>query len=158
MHPSQPRAVTLFTALSRSQVKFQVTTDHSFSYIRDLVELSPADFWEPIAQRELHWLHNQHCAWLTHVSGVQWIGWHSETAEYVQLGDAWVPWWSCRNDNDSPFVRWFHGGQTNAVFNEVDRHVLQTQGRATAFLSDPCLLYTSPSPRDGLLSRMPSSA
>ena len=25
-------------------------------------------------------------------------------------------------------------------------------------LSDPCLLYTSPSPRDGLLSRMPSSA
>ena len=25
-------------------------------------------------------------------------------------------------------------------------------------LADPCLLYTSPSPRDGLLSRMPSSA
>ena len=25
-------------------------------------------------------------------------------------------------------------------------------------LSDDCLLYTSPSPRDGLLSRMPSSA
>ena len=24
--------------------------------------------------------------------------------------------------------------------------------------SSPCLLYTSPSPRDGLLSRMPSSA
>ena len=25
-------------------------------------------------------------------------------------------------------------------------------------LTPPCLLYTSPSPRDGLLSRMPSSA
>ena len=25
-------------------------------------------------------------------------------------------------------------------------------------LHEPCLLYTSPSPRDGLLSRMPSSA
>ena len=25
-------------------------------------------------------------------------------------------------------------------------------------MPDPCLLYTSPSPRDGLLSRMPSSA
>ena len=25
-------------------------------------------------------------------------------------------------------------------------------------LKNPCLLYTSPSPRDGLLSRMPSSA
>jgi len=39
--------------------------------------------------------------------------------------------------------------------------------RSLAFLSEPenrgthysfCLLYTSPSPRDGLLSRMPSSA
>ena len=31
--------------------------------------------------------------------------------------------------------------------------------KATAFVADnPCLLYTSPSPRDGLLSRMPSSA
>ena len=27
-----------------------------------------------------------------------------------------------------------------------------------ADVSDDCLLYTSPSPRDGLLSRMPSSA
>ena len=26
------------------------------------------------------------------------------------------------------------------------------------YFSNPCLLYTSPSPRDGLLSRMPSSA
>ena len=30
---------------------------------------------------------------------------------------------------------------------------------SSAFLyTVPCLLYTSPSPRDGLLSRMPSSA
>ena len=39
--------------------------------------------------------------------------------------------------------------------------VLSITGGA-AFLGDPmlksCLLYTSPSPRDGLLSRMPSSA
>ena len=34
-------------------------------------------------------------------------------------------------------MRWFHGGHTNAVFNEVDRHVLQMHGGATAFLSDP---------------------
>ena len=31
------------------------------------------------------------------------------------------------------------------------------QGR-TVTLTEACLLYTSPSPRDGLLSRMPSSA
>ena len=29
---------------------------------------------------------------------------------------------------------------------------------ATSAISELCLLYTSPSPRDGLLSRMPSSA
>ena len=35
-----------------------------------------------------------------------------------------------------------------------------TKWRAVYHISDkyPCLLYTSPSPRDGLLSRMPSSA
>ena len=33
------------------------------------------------------------------------------------------------------------------------------QSTANAFATPPpCLLYTSPSPRDGLLSRMPSSA
>ena len=33
-----------------------------------------------------------------------------------------------------------------------------TQLADTLFRNVPCLLYTSPSPRDGLLSRMPSSA
>ena len=31
-------------------------------------------------------------------------------------------------------------------------------GPVADFLGNTCLLYTSPSPRDGLLSRMPSSA
>src|SRR5664279_5901168 len=36
---------------------------------------------------------------------------------------------------------------------------LTTDNRCDQFLvCRPCLLYTSPSPRDGLLSRMPSSA
>ena len=36
-------------------------------------------------------------------------------------------------------------------------HVM-VRGGAVAAWYVPCLLYTSPSPRDGLLSRMPSSA
>ena len=40
-------------------------------------------------------------------------------------------------------------GELHAIFNSLDGH---------AALSKACLLYTSPSPRDGLLSRMPSSA
>ena len=35
---------------------------------------------------------------------------------------------------------------------------LQFEAAKDAGSSVPCLLYTSPSPRDGLLSRMPSSA
>ena len=34
----------------------------------------------------------------------------------------------------------------------------KTVGQIRTFLGKSCLLYTSPSPRDGLLSRMPSSA
>ena len=34
----------------------------------------------------------------------------------------------------------------------------ETEKRAAVALRWHCLLYTSPSPRDGLLSRMPSSA
>ena len=34
----------------------------------------------------------------------------------------------------------------------------QPQPSATVAMAQTCLLYTSPSPRDGLLSRMPSSA
>src|SRR5664279_5262749 len=39
-------------------------------------------------------------------------------------------------------------------------HVAETVGRGIveADVVNSCLLYTSPSPRDGLLSRMPSSA
>ena len=47
---------------------------------------------------------------------------------------------------------------------EADRLIVHGIGgrpaleEATLFLGNACLLYTSPSPRDGLLSRMPSSA
>ena len=47
--------------------------------------------------------------------------------------------------------------------NEVVDERLMDSGelekeRGITILAKPCLLYTSPSPRDGLLSRMPSSA
>ena len=40
---------------------------------------------------------------------------------------------------------------------EIGRHVADV-GRPPVALPPPCLLYTSPSPRDATLSRMPSSA
>ena len=52
--------------------------------------------------------------------------------------------------------------QTAAHFGRVDILINNAGGagdlQPTISLSDDCLLYTSPSPRDGLLSRMPSSA
>ena len=45
---------------------------------------------------------------------------------------------------------------TTQVSDNENVHHRQTYGGTP--VSYPCLLYTSPSPRDGLLSRMPSSA
>ena len=44
-----------------------------------------------------------------------------------------------------------------AEAHEADR-ILMAKHNKTATIISICLLYTSPSPRDGLLSRMPSSA
>ena len=48
-------------------------------------------------------------------------------------------------------------------FIEYDNHELNTEYNVyyafdNLYNNKSCLLYTSPSPRDGLLSRMPSSA
>ena len=39
-----------------------------------------------------------------------------------------------------------------------ERKGIKRFGQALSAMDETCLLYTSPSPRDGLLSRMPSSA
>ena len=62
---------------------------------------------------------------------------------------------ACR-ENGTTYSRFINGLKISGI--EVDRKNL-----ADLAVNDPeafnaCLLYTSPSPRDGLLSRMPSSA
>ena len=61
------------------------------------------------------------------------------------------------NLNIYPLNIYFHGlgvvGWTIAGFVSKDKAILTNFG-----LQIPCLLYTSPSPRDATLSRMPSSA
>ena len=53
-------------------------------------------------------------------------------------------------------IKWFEDGELNVCYNCVDRHADKTPDKIAVIWD--CLLYTSPSPRDGLLSRMPSSA
>ena len=61
----------------------------------------------------------------------------------------------------------FFGGGTPSLFSAravgqllaaLDRTFGIEDGAEITLEANPCLLYTSPSPRDGLLSRMPSSA
>ena len=52
-----------------------------------------------------------------------------------------------RNFNESPIIRLYMNGRINQ----------EQYGAAIRYL-ETCLLYTSPSPRDATLSRMPSSA
>ena len=55
-------------------------------------------------------------------------------------------------------------GYTEREAATITEHIMDTELRGLDYgglartLSVFCLLYTSPSPRDGLLSRMPSSA
>ena len=46
----------------------------------------------------------------------------------------------------------------NDPFEEINREVWTFNEGVDNRIARPCLLYTSPSPRDATLSRMPSSA
>ena len=55
-------------------------------------------------------------------------------------------------------VRWDR--EVEKVWQEIggNKHEVLAVGESAGYKTKVCLLYTSPSPRDGLLSRMPSSA
>ena len=80
---------------------------------------------------------------------------------------------STGRNNKGHITAWHRGGGHSRLYREIDLKRKSTHGivigleydpNRTAFLArifNPdtnCLLYTSPSPRDATLSRMPSSA
>ena len=50
------------------------------------------------------------------------------------------------------------GGAQFTAYDQIDKAPEEKERGITISTAHVCLLYTSPSPRDGLLSRMPSSA
>ena len=68
--------------------------------------------------------------------------WGEEIARYAFIYLAWIG--AAAAVKDRAHIR-----------IDVLMHYLSNRSRTVLYL---CLLYTSPSPRDGLLSRMPSSA
>ena len=72
---------------------------------------------------------------------------HAPIADWVKRGGVLV---FCDDDSDAfnSVHEWWNTGENH--FSTPRKHLFEQMGF--------CLLYTSPSPRDGLLSRMPSSA
>ena len=69
------------------------------------------------------------------------------------------------NDVSTTYLGTYHAGDKPRAFNFENHIPVDGRGIARANLMDQtplkfffCLLYTSPSPRDATLSRMPSSA
>ena len=79
------------------------------------------------------------------------------------FGTPWLEWWAAGRpetaeglafkEQEAAYLSRWKTTVNEAVWDYCDRHGLRRPNRCTT-----CLLYTSPSPRDGLLPRMPSSA
>ena len=88
----------------------------------------PADYHASIASRELHWFDSESSQWVSRSEHATWSGWHAVSAEEAENAAEWTPWGIALDDSAAPFFRWFVGGQTNACFNLLDRHVLAGRG------------------------------
>jgi len=105
----------------------------AWNTMRAAVLADPGRFHGGIAGAAIHWLVDG--AWLSR-DGAAWSGWDAVTAAPVRrdLGEDFEPWTLAFDDRDAPHYRWFAGAQTNAAFNEVDRHVLSGHGDESALI------------------------
>ena len=74
-----------------------------------------------------------------------------EAGRYISIGDPYV------DEAERLPARWKEKQMGTTMYpKNAGNGYFGNMGKP--FMYMPCLLYTSPSPRDGLLSRMPSSA
>ena len=106
----------------------------AYELVRRAASEPSAEFWEMWASRELHWFHASLGAWLSQSADGGWTGWTMDGLPTI-LG-SWQPWEVAVDASEAPHVRWFCGAQTNAAFNEVDRHVLRGHGGEVAFVAE----------------------
>ncbi len=103
---------------------------------RNQCKRDPGAFHGRIACAEIHWYLPEKNLWVTRDGpGEEWTGidFESLNRSPVDLPGDFQPWTRSFNDEEAPFYRWFEGGQTNACFNEVDRHVICGYGNEIAF-------------------------
>ena len=109
---------------------------------------------------------------MTEVKELSVWTWREMSFEYHELGLQQLSEQQKSDVERLKVVESSTGGLVNAKFrvSYSQSHYLKNDGmrvimssskvelKRLCYLYRPCLLYTSPSPRDGLLSRMPSSA
>jgi len=106
----------------------------AYDLVRHAASDPAAEFWERWASQELHWFHDALGAWLSQSADGGWTGWNVHGSPTTL--DSWQPWEAALDASEAPHVRWFCGAQTNAAFNEVDRHVLRGHGGEVAFIAE----------------------
>ena len=84
--------------------------------------------------------------------------------ELMATGEKSGTWGTISNTNIGTLIEQAISGVANVAHDDSANYSLTTgngtadEARNAVVRITGCLLYTSPSPRDGLLSRMPSSA
>jgi acrylyl-CoA reductase (NADPH)/3-hydroxypropionyl-CoA dehydratase/3-hydroxypropionyl-CoA synthetase len=116
-----------------------VRTKADWDAMRQAVLADPGAFHGDIAAQTIHWFApaiGDAGAWISRDADGTWRGWDARTAQPVSLASdtGFIPWTKAFDDTEPPHWRWFVGGRTNAVFNEVDRHVLAGHGDETALI------------------------
>ncbi len=101
----------------------QTTTD--WEQQRERARADPGGFHGDIAKRELHWYLPADDTWASFDAEAEtWTGFEGCDPVELDYGESFDPWDVAFDGSDPPLYRWFTGGETNACFNEVDRHVL----------------------------------
>ena len=106
--------------------------------LRQTVIESPDRFFGDLARSSLHWFEASGAQWLTYDSSLQqWQGYDQATGDVglaASLKGDETPWDQELDDSRAPYLRWYVGGQTNACFNQIDRHLLAGHGNQTAII------------------------
>jgi len=116
----------------------QICSQAGEDTVRHSIIQSPENYFSALASRTVHWFDAGTGEWISFdLIQDAWCGYRHNTGLPIfrdYSGNSFSPWDTAMDDSHSPFIRWFVGGQTNACFNLVDRHVLSGHGDRTAII------------------------
>ena len=116
-----------------------IRTAADWADVRAAVLADPGAYHGDVAARTIHWFvesSGSAGAWLSKDDAGSWSGWDAVTGDAVSpdLPADFAPWTKAFDASEPPHWRWFVGGRTNAVFSEIDRHVLAGHGDEAAVI------------------------